>query len=263
MFDHSLITVHPLGGCGMADDASNGVVNERCQVYSANAGDDVHKGLFVCDGSVLPTSVGVNPLFTITALAERAMQKLADDKGWTIQQGDSVPTHEPYAPELGIQFTEKMAGTFGTGITDSFEHGAEKNEPLSFVLTVTSDNLKAMQFDPDHAANIFGSVSAPFLSEQNLTVNNGNFYLFKRNPETVNGRLMRYELPLVEVVMLFSTWCTVVSTALTLSVQILMRRHWRDLMVLNRYRLVATLQKVWVQVQPLKLGSSQRWKIVN
>ena len=111
MFDHSLITVHPLGGCGMADDASNGVVNERCQVYSANAGDDVHKGLFVCDGSVLPTSVGVNPLFTITALAERAMQKLADDKGWTIQQGDSVPTHEPYAPELGIQFTEKMASS--------------------------------------------------------------------------------------------------------------------------------------------------------
>ena len=111
MFDHSLITVHPLGGCGMADDASNGVVNERCQVYSANAGDDVHKGLFVCDGSVLPTSVGVNPLFTITALAERAMQKLADDKGWTIQQGDSVPTYEPYAPELGIQFTEKMASS--------------------------------------------------------------------------------------------------------------------------------------------------------
>ena len=199
MFDHSLITVHPLGGCGMADDASHGVVNERCQVYSTNAGDDVHEGLFVCDGSVLPTSVGVNPLFTITALAERAMQILADDKGWDIQQGDSAPTHEPYAPELGIQFTEKMAGTFGTGITDSFEHGAEKNEPLSFVLTVSSDNLKAMQNDPNHAANIFGSVRAPFLSEQNLTVNNGNFYLFKRDPETVNGRLMRYELPLADV----------------------------------------------------------------
>ena len=199
MFDHSLITVHPLGGCNMSDDAANGVVNDRCQIYSSAAGTAVHEGLYVCDGSVLPGCVGVNPLFTITALAERAMQIMADEQGWEIKQGDSAPSGDAYAPQLGIQFTEKMAGTFGTGVTDSFENGAAKNQPLSFVLTVASDNLQAMQDDPDHAASIFGTVTAPFLSQQDLSVNQGNFYLFKRDPNTVNGRLMRYELPMTDV----------------------------------------------------------------
>ena len=64
------ITVHPLGGCCMADQAAQGVVNDRCQVYRADG--ELHPGLYVMDGSVIPTSLGVNPLLTITALAERA-----------------------------------------------------------------------------------------------------------------------------------------------------------------------------------------------
>jgi cholesterol oxidase len=70
-------TAHPLGGCGMGDDASHGVVNHKCQVFSK--GESVHAGLYVCDGSVIPRSIGVNPLLTITALTERAMVHFARD----------------------------------------------------------------------------------------------------------------------------------------------------------------------------------------
>ena len=79
------LTAHPLGGCGMGADAKSGVVNHKCQVFRKSSdkdGDAVHAGLFVCDGSVMPRSLGVNPLLSITALAERAMVLLARDKGW-------------------------------------------------------------------------------------------------------------------------------------------------------------------------------------
>lgn len=79
----SLITVHPLGGCSMADSADKGVVNDKGQVFSGSSGTAVHDGLYVTDGSVLPTAAGVNPLLTISALAERAMSILIQERGWT------------------------------------------------------------------------------------------------------------------------------------------------------------------------------------
>jgi cholesterol oxidase len=70
-----LMTVHPLGGCAMADDVSGGVVNHRGQVFCGE-GDKVFESLLVLDGSIIPTALGVNPLLTISALAERACQLL-------------------------------------------------------------------------------------------------------------------------------------------------------------------------------------------
>jgi cholesterol oxidase len=80
---HNLITVHPLGGCPMGEDAERGAVNDRGQVFSGTAGTATHRGLYVADGSIVPTSLGVNPLLTISALAERAMTLLIRDRGWT------------------------------------------------------------------------------------------------------------------------------------------------------------------------------------
>lgn len=88
-----LITVHPIGGCGMGDDASSGVVDDTCRVFAGSEGTDVHPGLYVCDGAALPGAVGVNPLLTIAAVAERAVEKLAQREGWTIDYalGEEAP----------------------------------------------------------------------------------------------------------------------------------------------------------------------------
>jgi cholesterol oxidase len=82
--DHNLDTAHPLGGCVMADSPDRGAVNHKGQVSTGDPGGGVHQGLYVIDGSVVPTSLGVNPLLTISALAERSVYLLAQDYGWTI-----------------------------------------------------------------------------------------------------------------------------------------------------------------------------------
>lgn len=79
---HNLITVHPLGGCPLGEDAERGAVNERGQLFAGETGTEVHAGLYVVDGAIIPTSLGINPLLTICALAERAMTLLLADRGW-------------------------------------------------------------------------------------------------------------------------------------------------------------------------------------
>jgi cholesterol oxidase len=64
-----LVTVHPLGGCPMGEDETLGVVNPNGEVFG-------YPGLFVSDGSIVPTAIGPNPSKTIGALAERISEKL-------------------------------------------------------------------------------------------------------------------------------------------------------------------------------------------
>jgi len=76
IFGGALTTVHPLGGCPMADRVEDGVVNADGQVWDGRAGGSVAlPNLRVVDGAILPGSVGVNPLLTIAAIAERAAER--------------------------------------------------------------------------------------------------------------------------------------------------------------------------------------------
>ncbi len=77
----TLVTAHPLGGCVMSDSHTTGVVNHFGQVYD-NQGN-LHGGLYVADGATIPTSIGVNPFMTISALAERRAEHLITQLGGT------------------------------------------------------------------------------------------------------------------------------------------------------------------------------------
>ncbi|HRK02482.1 MAG TPA: GMC oxidoreductase, partial [Oligoflexia bacterium] len=66
-------TAHILGGCGIGKDATTGVISTRHEVFG-------HPGLYVCDGSMIPANLGVNPSLTITAMTERAMDQIPSKK---------------------------------------------------------------------------------------------------------------------------------------------------------------------------------------
>jgi choline dehydrogenase-like flavoprotein len=65
-----LSAYHPLGTCRMGVDPARSVVDasHRCHDVAS---------LYVCDGSVMPGSLGVNPQMTIMAMALRAAEGIA------------------------------------------------------------------------------------------------------------------------------------------------------------------------------------------
>ncbi|MFG3493705.1 GMC oxidoreductase [Streptomyces sp. NPDC047928] len=73
-------TYHPLGGCplGRATD-------DYGRVRGA-------PGVYVTDGALIPGSIGVNPFLTITALAERTMDRVIAEDGTPGPAGRRVPT---------------------------------------------------------------------------------------------------------------------------------------------------------------------------
>ena len=61
-------TAHILGGARISNTPADGVVNENLEAFG-------YSGLYVIDGSSIPSNLGVNPSLTITALAEYAMDR--------------------------------------------------------------------------------------------------------------------------------------------------------------------------------------------
>ncbi len=72
--DGTVNTSHPLGGCRMAEDAAEGIVD-------ANGEHFRNPGLFVVDSAIIPSGLAANPTLTIAAVAESIAERLIDGVG--------------------------------------------------------------------------------------------------------------------------------------------------------------------------------------
>jgi hypothetical protein len=81
------LTAHPLSSCRIGDDPATSALTSDHELRGS-------PGLFVTDGSAVPTSLTVNPSLTIAALAERASVAIAArcaEAGITLRSGVPVP----------------------------------------------------------------------------------------------------------------------------------------------------------------------------
>ncbi len=209
------VTVHPLGGCRMAEDAAHGVVNHEGRVFNGSGGSQVHEGLYVCDGAIIPRPLGANPLFTISALAERMCAVLVGkelrkiDYEFPRTAPEPLPTasDSPDAlrfsetPRPGLQFTERMKGHLSKESADdyrgAFERGLRDGLMLEMTVTVISDDLESLINDWHHSAQLVGTVTAPWLSSRPMTIRDGEFRWFILDPDQVETRYIRYKMSLV------------------------------------------------------------------
>ncbi|OGU75254.1 MAG: hypothetical protein A2V93_00925 [Ignavibacteria bacterium RBG_16_34_14] len=70
----TLGTGHPQGGNILSGSEEKGVVNPEFKVFGFN-------NLYICDASVFPTSIGVNPQLTVMGLADYAVQFIKENNG--------------------------------------------------------------------------------------------------------------------------------------------------------------------------------------
>jgi cholesterol oxidase len=200
------ITVHPLGGCVMADDVTQGVVDHAGRVFDPQGGG-VHEGLYVCDGSVIPVALAANPLLTISAIAERTAGILIRDRGWDAAQAAGPDDAEKPAevpavdPRPRLTFTERMSGFASAHAGDRFRDGYARGRAdgalVEVLLTIDYEDIEAVLNDPGQPAVISGTVLASELSPHPMTVTQGSFTLLDPDPSRPETWHMRYRMNLL------------------------------------------------------------------
>ncbi len=71
------MTAHILGGACMGENKEEGVIDLQNRLFG-------YKNFYVCDGSMIPANLGVNPSLSITAFAERAMSFIPPKENHTM-----------------------------------------------------------------------------------------------------------------------------------------------------------------------------------
>lgn len=195
-----VVTVHPLGGCAMGQDVGVGVVDHGGRVFDPSDRGRVHEGLYVADGSIVPVSVGANPLLTISALTERAAGLLLrhDNPPKEPRTGALGAISPPPLP-IGLEFTEEMKGHTGHGVTDAqtpdeyqvaARRGRRRGQTAGFKLTIFVTDVDQFVSNEAHEAVAIGSVE---VAGRRFMVQRGVFNLFVESDDGKSKR-MKYSL---------------------------------------------------------------------
>jgi len=149
--DFEITAFHPLGTCRIGTDAQRSCIGPDHQAHDT-------RGLYVTDGSAIPSSLGVNPQMTIMAMALRAAEMLdahLDSTSDTLTR-DSKPSSSEADRAVGFEFDETMSG--------SYSRLDEPQRQLSISFTIRARSRHARAFVRRRVVDIEGVVDAEGLA---------------------------------------------------------------------------------------------------
>ncbi len=163
-------TAHILGGCHMGLSAGEGVIDTNHEVFN-------YPGLYVVDGAAVSANVGVNPSLTITAMAERAMQRIPRKKS---EHDSFLDNHITIKGRSKIMKALKitaaaigalvLASVIMTGINICQKGGAYKGKSVEDILGVPAASAGTEDIARLSRASVmqlFYAASAPRYEEMN------------------------------------------------------------------------------------------------
>lgn len=100
-------TAHPQGGCPLGDDGARDVLTPEFRVRGV-------ENLFVVDASVFPSSMGINPMATIMAVADQAFRHVGGQAPPdTIDEGPAFEHRRKHASAAPVELAAIHSGANG------------------------------------------------------------------------------------------------------------------------------------------------------
>ena len=128
--DFEVTAYHPLGTCRMGTDPARSCVGPDNEAYDV-------PGLFVADGSAVPSSLGVNPQMTIMALSLRAAETI-DGRLDELNRPGHTPRAAPVAAPRDRDTPTGTRVVFGETMRGSVRVAGAPAQPLSFTFRARS-----------------------------------------------------------------------------------------------------------------------------
>ncbi len=145
--DFEVTAYHPLGTCRMGVDPARSCVGPDGEAHDT-------EGLFVADGSAIPSSLGVNPQLTIMALALRTAE--AVDSRLDELSRPAAPAPITLAPGRAFMFRETMSGTCRLA--------SDPDRQRTIVFTVTARSPRIGAFLAHREVTIEGTIDVEGLA---------------------------------------------------------------------------------------------------
>jgi choline dehydrogenase-like flavoprotein len=186
-------SAHPQGGNIMGEDSKKCVVNSKCKVHG-------FKNLFVCDASVFPTTIGVNPQITVMALASMTADHI--NEVWkTEYAGINISTGEE---TLGETCSIKQPMYCSSDRLDAMFNQTRKQLPIETLINVGEMHKELKRIHnstdkkTDNVRNVISASENSLPSERIWSFDKGNLMIYNNKywkgffPLNQDFNLIRY-----------------------------------------------------------------------